>query len=114
MSQNGIFRRLRPHLFTRYHILKRASNTRSFASSASCNSERDVTQDYKKRVAQLEAQRSSEEWYPRLENAADARWPIAKFNEELHFIEPDETLDDEDTFTVAGTTLLAQHGNEMG
>lgn len=102
MSQNVFVRLLRPYLSPRFLALHRASSKRSFTCSVTCNAEGDVTKDYKRRVTQLRAYKPAEEWYPRLQNAHDARWPIQKFREELDFIEIDETLDDEDTFTVAG------------
>lgn len=102
MSQNVSLRRFRPYLFTRFHTFQRAFPRRAFTATATHESERDVTNDYKKRVAQLEAYKPSEAWYPRLENGHDARWPIQKYREELDFLEKDETLDDGDTFTIAG------------
>ena len=108
MSQNVSIRRFRPYLFTRYHTLNRAIPRRAFTCSVPCNKERDATNDYKKRVTQLEAYKPLEEWYPRLQTASDARWPIQKYREELEFLEKDETLDDGDTFTVAGMALLVE------
>jgi len=58
--------------------------------------------DYEKRVKQLEAQSSAESWYPRLQPSVETRWTVQKYREELDFLEPNETMDDGDTFTVAG------------
>lgn len=102
MSQNVSFRRFRPHLFTRFHALQRTVPRRTFTCTITQHSNRDVTNDYKKRVAQLEAYKTSDEWYPRLESGHDARWPIQKYRKELDFLENDDTLDDGDTFTIAG------------
>lgn len=114
MSQNVFLRRFRPYLFTSYRRLQRPHSRRAFTSSAACASERDVTNDYKKRVTQLEAYKPSEEWYPRLQPDRDARWPIQKYREELGFVERDETLDDGDTFTIAGKAICSTSCNEDG
>lgn len=102
MSQNVFLRRFRPYLFTRYHLLHRPVQSRQFTRCIPFKSERDGTNDYKKRVSHLESNKPRQEWYPRLEVGADARWPIQKYREQLDFLETDETLDDGDTFTIAG------------
>lgn len=115
MSQ-PVFRRCRPYLFTSYRRLQCPSSTsrRAFTSSTACRNERDVTNDYKKRISQLEAYKPAEEWYPRLQTTADERWPIEKFREELDFLEKDETLDDGDTFTIAGRPRLLKNAPGLG
>lgn len=71
MSQHVVSRRLRLHLFARYHKLQRPNARRSFSSSqrvAAEANERDVTNDYRRRVTQLAETRGSlEECYPRLD-----------------------------------------------
>lgn len=106
MLQNVFLRRFRPYLSPRYPVLQRTTSKRAFTCSVSCSADRDVTNDHKRRVTQLEAYKPSEEWYPRLQPGPDARWPIRKFKEELEFIEADETLDDEDAFTIAGARIF--------
>lgn len=62
-----VARCLRPYLF---HGFRRADATRAF-SQRSCSwqmeKSRDVTHDYEKRVAQLQAQKSLADCYPRLD-----------------------------------------------
>ena len=65
MSQH-VVRRLRPYLF---HGFRRVNVTRTFTEVSSRRQEqksREVTHDYEKRAAQLEAQRPLAECYPRL------------------------------------------------
>ncbi|KAK4543876.1 hypothetical protein LTR36_004650 [Oleoguttula mirabilis] len=67
MSQH-VIRRVRPYLF---HGFPRLHAVRSFAQAAYLQQEkkgREVTHDYEKRVAQLEAQKPLAECYPRLAN----------------------------------------------
>lgn len=106
MSQNVFLRRFRPYLSLRYQTLHRSFSKRTFASSVSSRTEKDTTNDYRRRVTQLEAYKPSESWYPRLNSNSDARWSIQKYREELDFVEKDETLDDGDTFTIAGTRAM--------
>lgn len=106
MSQNVFLRRFRPYLFTRYRNPHPALPTRPFTYSAPCNHDKDVTNDYKKRIVQLAAYGQPEEWYPRLKTESDARWPIKKYREELDFLGNDETLDDGDGFTVGGANIV--------
>lgn len=74
---HSIVRRLRPYLFTRYRALQHQPQTRYFSSARCLQSdanEREVTNDYKRRVAQLEeTQGSLEECYPRLDDTIRAQ-----------------------------------------
>ncbi|KAK3701643.1 mitochondrial lysine-tRNA synthetase [Vermiconidia calcicola] len=72
MSQNLMTRRLRPCLFTSYFRRTRPipKATRAFSSTAPASQKevaaREVTHDYERRVAQLEAVSPPAEWYPRI------------------------------------------------
>ena len=65
MSQH-VVRRLRPYLF---HGFRRVNATRTFAQVPCIRQEksREVTHDYEKRVAQLEAHKPLSECYPRID-----------------------------------------------
>ncbi|KAK3713323.1 mitochondrial lysine-tRNA synthetase [Vermiconidia calcicola] len=72
MSQNLITRRLRPYLFTSYFKRTRPTPnvTCAFCSTKPASQKeaagREGTNDYERRVAQLEAVSPAAEWYPRL------------------------------------------------
>lgn len=96
MSPNAV-RRLRPHLFTAC----RQRTSRAFSRAPYLHAEaRDVTHDYEKRVAELEAQRPLSEWYPRLPRASYVS--VRKVLDGCNALEAGET-DDGEAKTVTGT-----------
>lgn len=96
-------RRLRLHLSTRYIHLQPLRSQRSFYQTTPCRQsksanltarEREVTNDYKRRVAQLEAARGSlEECYPCLDDTQQAsRSTIPEFRQTYKgLMRPNET-----------------------
>lgn len=104
MSQNAA-RRLRPYLF---HGFKRSQSPRlcrSFAGSKVVSQQskasKDVTHDYEKRLDQLEAYKSRDQWYPRISaNAQAGRVSVADFRKEYEHLEKDQT--ESDLRTVIG------------
>ena len=111
MSHHGA-RRVRLHLFTRYSYLQCLSKQRSFCHApclhASKETTRDVSNDYKRRVTQLEEARGSlEECYPRLDDTNKAFWTtIPEFkNTYKGLMRPNETRE-QYTAIVAGMPSL--------
>ena len=111
-----VTRRLRLHLFTRYSHLQCLSNRRCFTRTARLHptqdTTRDVTNDYKRRVAQLEEARGSlKECYPRLDDKNKSTWTtIPEFKTAYKgLMRPNETRE-QYTAVVAGTSImLRQH-----
>ncbi|PIA89315.1 Lysine--tRNA ligase, cytoplasmic [Cercospora beticola] len=113
MSKEILTRRLRPHLFHGFQRLHSVSATRAISSSAhnlAKQSQPDVTHDYQKRVAQLEARRPRAEWYPRIGDIAPVRGlderRISRSTIEQHGsqLQPGETYKEASSegFTLAG------------
>ncbi|GIZ42663.1 hypothetical protein CKM354_000592200 [Cercospora kikuchii] len=76
MSKEVLTRRLRPYLFHAFQRAHPISATRTISSSAphlAKQPQSDVTHDYQKRVAQLEARKPKAEWYPRIGKIAPVR-----------------------------------------
>jgi hypothetical protein len=87
---------LRPYLFHSFKRSQCAAYTRNFTCStiaSSIKAPKDVTNDYEKRVAQLEAYKPRDEWYPRVTQAE--RMPVDVFQKEYA------------THTMIGTMLFA-------
>jgi len=110
MSQH-VVRRLRPHLFTRY---QRVHCSRAFSHAGFLRADggdgRDVTHDYEKRVAQLEAQRPLAECYPRLiADHSSRKWTIIKALEAAAKLEPDKVSARRAPFVVAGMCSDAEY-----
>lgn len=104
MSNTILIRRLRPHLFTRFKrascIPTTATSSRTFASQPSLHVDKrskDVTHDYEKRIAQLEAHKPLSECYPRLRDGEH----IQLGPESAAGLQPGET-DKSHTYTVMG------------
>jgi hypothetical protein len=98
---------LRPYLFHSFKRSQCAAYTRNFTCStiaSSIKAPKDVTNDYEKRVAQLEAYKPRDEWYPRVTQAE--RMPVDVFQKEYAQLVNDETRDDT-THTMIGTMLFA-------
>ena len=92
---------LRPYLFHSFKRSQCAAYTRNFTCStiaSSIKAAKDVTNDYEKRVAQLEAYKPRDEWYPRITQAE--RMPVDVFQKEYAQMVNDETRDD--TRTMIG------------
>lgn len=105
MSQN-IVRRLRPYLFTSFHRVQCQSARRAFSCTAiACaeRTEKEGTNDYRRRVAQLEkAQGALSECYPRMQY--DSERPSIKlkeFRNKYDGLKADET-DDSHALTILG------------
>lgn len=105
MSQH-VVRRLRPHLF---HAFRRSQTTRAFLHTPIIQDApkgRDVTRDYQKRVAQLEAQKSLSRCYPRLsKDFGRQRRPIGVIRKACEPLQPEETapvVEAGDHTTIAG------------
>ena len=113
-----VARRLRPHLFTGF---RRGPCTKSFSSiahqngqevvapkhkaaSKSVEKEQNVTHDYEKRVAQLQAHHSLEECYPRLptEFSQTTLSSINTARAASSDLQPDQTRSDGEPVTIAG------------
>lgn len=107
MSKEIVFRRLRPHLFVGFKRAHSRASTRSFASRGHvCANDKthDVTHDYEKRVAQLEARKPLAQSYPRLAPTA-ARTRVSKGQLMLGYgdLRPGETCTDaQATRTISG------------
>lgn len=116
MSQH-VVRRLRPYLF---HGFRHVQAARHFAQVGNLQQERkgrDVTHDYEKRVAQLEAQKPLQECYPRLPNGFQVeRTPIQEVTSLSVALGNDEILQEDvldAPHTVAGTNEI-NHGYDVG
>ena len=90
---------LRPYLFHSFKRSQCATYTRNFTIASSIKAPKDITNDYEKRVAQLEAYRPRDDWYPRVTQAE--RTPVGVFQQEYAQLVNDETRDD--TRTMIGT-----------
>jgi lysyl-tRNA synthetase, class II len=104
-----IVRRVRPYLFHGFQRHQRLAARRGFAQAAVLHSKngsgdekaREVTGDYEKRVAQLQAYKPLAQCYPRLPNGfAKQRMSIGGFKEEYDRLTRDET--EQDIVTIAG------------
>jgi lysyl-tRNA synthetase class 2 len=99
---------MRPYLFHSFKRSHCAVSTRAFSRSTIAlqdKASKDVTHDYEKRLAQLDAYKPREDWYPRLASIAQAeRIPIAKFEQQYEQLDGDETRDE--IRTITGTMLL--------
>jgi lysyl-tRNA synthetase class 2 len=101
MSHRAV-RCLRPYLFHGFKRSQCAAYTRNFTCStiaSSIKAPKDVTNDYEKRLAQLEAQKPRDDWYPRLNQAE--RTPVGVFQQEFAHLVNDETRDE--TRVMIGT-----------
>ena len=100
MSQRAA-RCLRPYLFHSFKRSQCATYTRNFTCStiaSSIKAPKDVTNDYEKRIAQLEAYKPRDDWYPRITQVE--RMPVDVFQQEYAQLGNDETRDD--TRTMIG------------
>ncbi|EME46151.1 hypothetical protein DOTSEDRAFT_70224 [Dothistroma septosporum NZE10] len=94
MSKDIFLRRYRPYLFTSFRRVQCSRPARTFTSS-SCARGHDVTHDYEKRVAQLQANRTLAECYPRLsEEVSWRRIDRRSLQHEYGHLKPDETYPD--------------------
>jgi len=93
------------HSFKRSHC---AVPTRAFTRSTIAfqdKTSKDVTHDYEKRLAQLDAYKPRDDWYPRLVTSVQAeRIPVARFEQQYEHLAGDETRDE--IRTITGTILL--------
>ena len=99
MSQNVITRRLRPYLFTSFKKIQfRSYQSRALSSTtlrySKVPSERDVTNDYERRVFQLEASSPPSEWYPRLPLSAHKPTSVKGFRSKYEGLKSGETCED--------------------
>ena len=97
MSQNVITRRLRPYLFTSLRrAYSRSTRLQSSSSSQPVQSGipalKEATNDYERRVLQLEAVKPSKEWYPRLKACPHAQKTIDNFHVDYEDIKPGKTI----------------------
>lgn len=95
---------LRPYLFHGFKRSQSLATSRAFTSStivSSIQTPKDVTHDYEKRLAQLDAYKPRDEWYPRISNIE--RTPVEVFQRDYAQLANDETRDD--TRTIIGTLL---------
>ena len=99
---------MRPYLFHSFKRSHCAVSTRTFTRSTIAfqdKASKDVTHDYEKRLAQLDAYKPCDDWYPRLATSAQAeRIPVAKFEHQYERLAGDETRDE--FRTITGTILL--------
>ena len=99
---------LRPYLFHSFKRSQCAAYTRNFTCStiaSSIKASKDVTNDYERRLSQLDAYKPRDDWYPRLATSAQAeRIPVAKFEHQYERLAGDETRDE--FRTITGTMLL--------
>lgn len=77
MSKDVFTRCARPYLFNGFKRSPVVHSTRALSLTSPCLAKQpkqhDVTHDYEKRVAQLEARKSRAEWYPRIGHVAPVR-----------------------------------------
>lgn len=105
MSQNAV-RRLRPYLFHGFKRsqggpLRRTFITSRVACQQQAKAARDVTHDYEKRLAQLEAYKPRDEWHPRLSAAVrPGKISVRDFRQEYGSLEKDQM--DDSVRTVIG------------
>lgn len=95
---------LRPYLFHGFKRSQSLATSRAFTSStivSSIQTPKDVTHDYEKRLAQLDAYKPRDEWYPRISNVE--RMPVEVFQRDYAQLANDETRDN--TRTIIGTLL---------
>lgn len=103
MSHHVVTRRVRPYLFTSFKRLQYQSNTGCAFSSRTAlytktPPEKEVTKDYERRVAQLEAIVPAAQWYPKLQHSLDEHTSTTVFRRKYEHLKPDET--DEDNVVV--------------
>lgn len=103
---------LRPYLFHSFKRSQCAASTRSFTRStiaSSIKAPKDVSNDYERRLAQLDAYKPRDDWYPRVGSHAQAeRTPVDLFQREYEQVVNDETRDG-DTRVIIGTMMLPTH-----
>lgn len=95
---------LRPYLFHSFKRSQCAAYTRNFTCStiaSSIKAPKDVTNDYERRLSQLDAYKPRDDWYPRITQVE--RTPVNVFQHEYAQLVNDETRDD--TRTIIGTML---------
>lgn len=95
---------VRPYLFHGFKRSQWLATSRAFTSSTIVSSNqtpKDVTHDYEKRIAQLDAYKPRDEWYPRISTAE--RTPVEVFHNDYAHLVNDETRDD--SRTIIGTLL---------
>lgn len=94
---------LRPYLFHSFKRTQCAAHTRPFTCTTIASQikpSKDVTHDYEKRLAQLEAYKPRDDWYPRPPSHAQAeRTPVGLFHQEFAQLANDETRDERKTVT---------------
>lgn len=94
---------LRPYLFHSFKRSQCVAHTRAFTCSTIASQikpSKDVTHDYEKRLAQLDAYKPRDDWYPRLPSHAQAeRTPVDLFQQEFAQLANDETRDERKTVT---------------
>jgi lysyl-tRNA synthetase class 2 len=97
----------RPYLFHSFRRSHCAVSTRTFTRSTIAykdKASKDVTHDYEKRLAQLDAYKPRDDWYPRLATSAQPeRIPVAMFEQQYEQLAGDETRDE--LRTITGTML---------
>jgi lysyl-tRNA synthetase class 2 len=99
---------MRPYLFHSFKRSRCAVSVRTFTCSTIAyqdKASKDVTHDYEKRLAQLDAYKPRDDWYPRLAASAQAeRTSVAKFEQQYGQLAGDETRDE--IRIITGTMLL--------
>jgi lysyl-tRNA synthetase class 2 len=99
---------MRPYLFHSFKRSPCAVSACAFTHSTIAyqdKASKDVTHDYEKRLAQLDAYKPRDDWYPRLAASAQAeRIPVATFEQQYEQLAGDETRDE--LRTITGTVLL--------
>jgi lysyl-tRNA synthetase class 2 len=99
---------LRPYLFHSFKRSQCVAHTRAFTSPtivSSIKAPKDITNDYERRLAQLDAYKPRDDWYPRIATHAQVeRTPVDVFQHEYAQLVNDETRDD--TRVIIGTQSL--------
>lgn len=101
-------RRLRPYLFHGFKQVQCTASTRAFTRcsvASKDNTPKEVTNDYEKRLRQLDAYKPRDEWYPRM-----VVHPKADRTRAVKFHERNKSLVNEETRSylrmITGTVLL--------
>lgn len=94
---------VRPYLFHSFKRSQCVAHTRAFTCTpiaSQIKPSKDVTHDYEKRLAQLDAYKPRDDWYPRLPFHTQAeRTPVELFQQEFAQLANDEIRDAKRTVT---------------
>jgi hypothetical protein len=104
---------VRPYLFHNFKHSQCAALRRPFTSSStiasSIKAPKDASNDYERRLAQLDGYKPRDEWYPRIATHGQAeRTSVKVFQHEYAELANDETRDD--SKTIIGTKLPSHVG----